>query len=265
MVSESRVGEVFILGASSWRILEITLFAAGQTGVDSRPLPGLSLKQAQAIIDASSGDPPLNHIRRLSLRHRWFVSDGYMEAAEYVSVQAEAAGLRDVRIEKFPSDGKIYYSTDKSLPAWNVKSAVLRMVSPAAKRLVSWEENPIVLASNSRSADVEAELIDVGEGVHASDYEGKQVRDKLVLASSPQEKGRIETVHRLAVLERGAAGVISYRSYYVDDFPDLITWDHLWTLELHGRQRSLSVSVRPSVKPSVALRQKSINSQFSNR
>jgi len=139
------------------------------------------------------------------------------------------------------------------------------MVSPAAKRLVSWEENPIVLASNSRSADVEAELIDVGEGVHASDYEGKQVRDKLVLASSPQEKGRIETVHRLAVLERGAAGVISYRSYYVDDFPDLITWDHLWTLELHGRQRSLSVSVRPSVKPSVALRQKSINSQFSNR
>ncbi len=199
------------------------------------PLPPLSPQQAQIIIDAASGDRALGHIRQLALHHRWFVSDGYLEAARYIGEQAGAAGLRDVTIERYPSDGDSYYSTDKSLPKWTVKSAVLRLVEPVSKHLVSWAENPIVLASNSRSAKVRAELVDVGEGVQASDYAGKEVRGKIVLASAPQSKGRIETVHRLAVLERGAAGVISYRSYHLDDFPDLVTWDHIWTLELQGK------------------------------
>ena len=197
--------------------------------------PGLTLEQIRAIVDTASGDRAWDHISQLTLHHRWFVSDGYFDAAEYVQAEAKAIGLQDVRVERFPSDGKIYYSTDKTLPKWTVQSAELSLVSPSKKHLVSFAENPIVLASNSRSGDVEAELIDVGEGVLASDYDGKDVRGKLVLASSPQAKGRIETVHRLAVLERGAVGVISYRSYYLDDFPDLITWDHIWTLELDGK------------------------------
>jgi hypothetical protein len=102
---------------------------------------------------------------------------------------------------------------------------------------------PTSLASNSRSAAVEAELIDVGEGVAASDYDGKDVAGKLVLASSPQGKGRIELVHRLAVLERGAAGVVSYRSYHLDDFPDLVTWDHIFTLEKNGRRSTFGFCV----------------------
>ncbi len=224
-------------------VVTVLVFIAGLDAGETPPLAGLSLKQAQAIIDAASGDRALRHIYQLALYHRWFVSDGYLDAAGYVRAQAEAVGLREARIERFPSDGKIYYSTDKSLPKWTVKSASLELVSPSSKHLVSWAENPIVLASNSRSADVEAELVDVGEGVQASDYQGKDVRGKLVLASSPQEKGRIETVHRLAVLERGAAGVISYRSYHLDDFPDLITWDHIWTLELNGKPSTFGFCV----------------------
>ncbi len=216
-------------------LLSVAVLLPGSAGSQTGAPPGLTLEQVRAIIDTASGDRALNHIRELTLHHRWFVSDGYFEAAEYARAQAEAIGLEDVRIERFPSDGKIYYSTDKTLPKWTVQSAELSLVSPARKHLVSFAESPIVLASNSRSADVEAELIDVGEGVLVSDYEGKDVRGKLVLASSPQGKGRIETVHRLAVLERGAVGVISYRSYYLDDFPDLIAWDHIWTLELDGK------------------------------
>ncbi len=143
--------------------------------------------------------------------------------------------MSQASIEKFPADGKIYYSTHKTFPRWNVKQAELAMVAPIRKHIVSWEEMPTSLASNSRPADVEAELIDVGEGIRPSDYEGKDVKGKLVLASSPQGKGRIELVHRLAVLDRGAAGVVSYRSYYLDDFPDLVTWDHIFTLEKDGR------------------------------
>ncbi len=199
------------------------------------PVPGLDIEKIKGIIDAASGTRALNHIRHLCLFHRWFVSEGYGEAARYVLAQAKKMGLDDAAVESFPSDGKIHYSTNRSLPQWSVRSAELSLVSPVKKHLVSWEENPIVLASNSRSADITAELIDVGEGTAPSDYEGKDVRGKLVLASSPQSGGRIELVHRMAVLDRGAAGVISYRSYYLDDFPDLVTWDHIWTLEKNGR------------------------------
>ncbi len=199
------------------------------------PPPGLTLEQIKAIIDTASGDRAWNHVSQLTLHHRWFVSDGYFDAAQYVEAKAKEIGLQDVRVERFPSDGKIFYSTDRTLPKWTVRSARLSLVSPVEKHLVSWAENPIVLASNSRTADVEAELVDVGEGVNPEDYEGKDVAGKLVLASSPQTKGRIETVHRLAVFERGALGVISYRSYYLDDFPDLITWDHIRTHEHNGK------------------------------
>jgi hypothetical protein len=216
-----------------------------QTGraSDRDVLPSLSSGQVQAIIDRASGERALDDIRRLSLIHRWFVSPGYDEAASYVLEKARKIGLTGVAMEKFPADGKTHYATSLSLPRWTVDRAELRMVAPEAKHLISWAEMPTALASNSRSAAVEAELIDVGEGVQASDYEGKDVTGKLVLASSPQGKGRIELVHRLAVLERGAAGVVSYRSYYLDDFPDLVTWDHIFTFEKNGRTSTFGFCV----------------------
>lgn len=227
--NRTRLGRLLIL------LIALTVSVRISRSQTDTPLPGLSPDQVKAIVDTASGERALNHIRHLTLHHRWFVSDGYFDAAQYVLENAKAIGLQDVRIERFPSDGEIYYSTDRTRPKWTVRSARLSLVSPVPKHLVSWEENPIVLASNSRSADVVAELVDAGEGVSASDYEGKDVKGKLVLASSPQAEGRIDAVHRLAVLERGAAGVISYRSYYLDDFPDLVTWDHIWTLDLDGR------------------------------
>ena len=70
------------------------------------------------------------------------------------------------------------------------------------------------VATNSRSADVTAELIDVGAGTAESDYQGKDVKGKIVLAS-----GNSRAVHALAVWKFGAAGVISYapqRPYFPD-------------------------------------------------
>jgi len=206
-------------------------------------VPGLTLDQIKSIIDTASGELALTHVRQLALHHRWFVSDGYHEAALYVQRKAVEYGLADIHIETFPADGKIFYSTDRSYPKWTVRSARLRLVSPTSKHLVSWAENPITLATYSRTADVTAELVDVGKGVKPSDYEGKNVKGKLVLASSPQGEGRIELVHRLAVLERGAAGVISYRGYNPDAFPELITWDHIFTHELNGVQSTFGFCV----------------------
>ena len=215
----------------------------GPAPEDPAVLPSLSSGRVRAIIDRASGERALNDIRRLSLLHRWFVSPGYDEAASYIMAEARKIGLEGVGLETFPSDGKACYAASLSVPRWSVESAELRMIAPEAKHIISWAEMPIALASNSRSAAVEAELVDVGEGVHPSDYDGKDVAGKLVLASSPQGKGRIDLVHRLAVLDRGAAGVVSYRSYYPDDFPDLVTWDHLYTLEKNGRTSTFGFCV----------------------
>ncbi len=219
----------------------------GGRAPDPNVLPSLSPAQVRAAIDRASGERALTDIRRLALLHRWFVSPGYDEAASYIMEEARKAGLDGVAIEKFPADGKVYYATSLSLPRWSVARAELRLVAPEPKHLVSWEEMPTSLASNSRSAAVEGELVDVGEGVQPSDYEGRDILGKFVLASSPQGKGRIDLVHRLAVLERGAAGVVSYRSYYPDDFPDLVTWDHINTLEKGGRKSSFGFCVSKRV------------------
>ena len=224
-------------------IISLCLLLGSGENASRHPLPALSLPQIQSIIDQASGERALNDIRHLSLIHRWFNSDGYDEAAAFIQKKAQEMGLSEVDVEKLPADGKISYSTHRTLPRWNVKEAELTMVSPRYKHLVSWDETPTVLASNSRPANIEAELIDVGEGVSPSDYEGKDVKGKLVLAASPQGKGRIDLVHRLAVLDRGAVGVISYRSYYLDDFPDLVTWDHIWGLEKNGKTSTFGFCV----------------------
>jgi len=61
------------------------------------------------------------------------------------------------------------------------------------------------LAEDSESADVFAELVDVGEGTKEADYAGKNVKGKIVLAEA--QPGAVQD---LAVGKFGAAGVLSY-------------------------------------------------------
>src|SRR5207253_567365 len=86
----------------------------------------------------------------------------------------------------------------------------------------------------SRDADVTAELVDVGRGTSTRDYDGKEVRGKLVLADGP-----LPTVHRLACEERGAAGFLSaypnQRTPWSGDDRDLIRWGHLSPYQLQNR------------------------------
>src|SRR4029077_746654 len=64
---------------------------------------------------------------------------------------------------------------------------------------------PIVLAEDSASGEAAAELVDVGAGTAEADYQGKDVRGRLVLAGA--QPG---AVYPLAVDRFGAAGIVSY-------------------------------------------------------
>ena len=92
--------------------------------------------------------------------------------------------------------------------------------------VADWATNPIRLADYSRSAEVQANLVDVGNGSRESDYAGKEVRGKIVLAD-----GVLARVQELAIGKFGAAGIVS-------DMPNqatawsgldrtLIRWGHL--------------------------------------
>ncbi|MGH9862489.1 MAG: M28 family peptidase, partial [Candidatus Acidiferrales bacterium] len=95
-----------------------------------------------------------------------------------------------------------------------------------ALRLASWEAMPITLAQDSESADVTADLVDVGNGTQESDYVGKDVRGKIVLAAAQPGP-----VARLAVERYGAAGIVSYaqnqRTAWWGENENLVRWGHL--------------------------------------
>ncbi len=97
-------------------------------------------------------------------------------------------------------------------------------------RIASWADQPITLAQDSVGGRAEAELVDVGAGTSAADYAGKAVRGKLVLTSSQPEAAA-----KLAVTERGAAGIVSWaqnqRSAWWGEDESLIRWGHLSTWE----------------------------------
>ena len=121
-------------------------------------------------------------------------------------------GLSDVKLEQFPADGRVFYGTQRSRPPWDAEFAELWELGEEAggklvprARLASWEAMPLTLAQDSESADVTAELLDVGGGTSEADYAGKDVRGKIVLTSAqPGEAAR------LAVERFGAAGLVSY-------------------------------------------------------
>lgn len=73
------------------------------------------------------------------------------------------------------------------------------------------------LAANSANGGVAADLVDVGVASRAEDYAGVDVKGRIVLGSACAG-----VLQRLAVFERGAAGVVSYSSLRPDDYPDQI-------------------------------------------
>ncbi|HKV39855.1 MAG TPA: DUF4910 domain-containing protein [Blastocatellia bacterium] len=197
--------------------------------VSSAPLGASSLlseREIHAIAGEVSGLMAKDTVIELSRDHRVQASSGYHKAAEYIAGKAKEYGLEQVQIEKFPADGKTAYYTLKSTPGWEAQMGQLQEVSPGNAKIADYAEMQVALADYAQSADVSAALLDVGEGDKPSDYEGRDVKDKIVLAGGP-----VATVHQLACDERGAAGIVSYQPNQVTgwsgDYADNVRWGHL--------------------------------------
>ena len=194
--------------------------------------PLLSPEIVAALDQELSGAAAKRNLEGITREHRVRGSRGFRAAAELVLDRAKAYGLSDAQILEFPADGKTFYGTQKSRLAWDADFAELwelRNDAGAWKpaiRLASWEAMPVSLAEDSESADVTSELIDVGNGTRESDYAGKDIAGKLVLAAA--QPGAVQ---KLAVDKFGAAGIVSYaqnqRSAWWGEDENLVRWGHL--------------------------------------
>ena len=185
------------------------------------------------VKDELSGETAKAYVQQITRFHRIQASTMYHEAAEYVKQQLLDIGLKDAKIEQFPSDGAIQYWTYTAPVGWEIKSAELKLIEPRQEILARYADTPTsvhTLSNATPPGGVTAELIDVGAGIKAKDYEGKNVRDKIVLAT-----GRARAVHEQAVYKRGAAGVITDTLAYemTDvresvDIPDAHSYQSIW-------------------------------------
>src|SRR5271169_3605441 len=196
-----------------------TLCAFGQQ-------PFLNVPQWTALRDESSGAAPYENLRYLTTLHLVPATPEFDQAAQFVLQRAREYGLADAHSEQFPIDGAKRYGLRRSYLAWKVEEARLWEVRPQHLLLGDWKTDPIHLADYSHTADVETELVDLGNGTGEADYNGKDVRGKIVLAD-----GVLARVQQLAVAQHGAAGIVS-------DMPNqttawsgmdttLVRWGHL--------------------------------------
>src|SRR5882724_10236899 len=159
------------------------------TEVRAQQPPLLPEKDVAALANEISGETAKRNLEGIVRFHRQRGSKGFHEAAELVAERLRAYGLSDVAILQFPADGKIFYGTQRSRPAWDAEVGELSEVRPGpppvcdkekiengkpvfnsdcvdlgAVKIGSYGAEPVVLAEDSESADVEMELADVGEG-----------------------------------------------------------------------------------------------------
>ena len=204
----------------------LPLLLAASTSALARRVPFWPddvLAQIQARVD---GAAVLEAVRVLGRHHRVQGSPGYRAAAEWLAGELRAAGLAEVEVLALPADGKTTYAHFPSYLGWEPGEARLEEIAPAPRVLAEFPALAVALADYSQDADVTAELVDVGAGAAAADYQGKEVRGRLVLAD-----GDPAVVHKQAVEQRGAAGILSdypnQKTAWSGLDPDLVRWGHL--------------------------------------
>jgi aminopeptidase YwaD len=89
---------------------------------------------------------------------------------------------------------------------WDAVKGELWEVAPTRQKLASYLDMAAMLSQGSTSCDVTAELVWVGLG-RREDFAGKDVKNKIVVT-----EGFVSSVHQIACMDSGAAGVISMYS-----------------------------------------------------
>ncbi|HEY3132197.1 MAG TPA: M28 family peptidase [Acidobacteriota bacterium] len=192
----------------SFSVVLLTLFFAATapaqwTHTDQAPY--LDYKTYRYLAGEISGDSAYEFDRYFTQFHRpRGGAEGLMRVAEYVAEQAKKFNLQDVRLIRQRANNS----------PWTARRGEVWMIEPELQLIASISQTPIHLSDNSRSADLETALVDVGSGAEDKDYENKNVGGKVALAY-----GNIPAVMEQAVWKRNAAGILYHPNPTAIDYP----------------------------------------------
>src|ERR1700694_4568571 len=88
-------------------------------------LPLIPDPQIAALSSELSGESAKRNLEGFSRLHRMRGSRDFRRAAEQILTELKKYGYEDAHIEQFPADGKVFYGTQRSRPAWNADFAEL--------------------------------------------------------------------------------------------------------------------------------------------
>jgi aminopeptidase-like protein len=185
-------------------------------------------KAAPYIIGELSGERAMDYIHKISRFHRirgGGPGSGYNQAVDFVVTELKQMGIKGIKVDRFPSNGFISYLGWRSPVGWRVKWAKLWLIKPKWELLADFSHQAVSLMPYSNRASDQAEVVYVGEGKSDQDYEGVEVKGKIVFAIG----GNGAVVHKKAVLERKALGVVVGPSHREDrlQYADLVEMSRL--------------------------------------
>lgn len=227
------------------RILSIVALLAasvvGLAGQEAEDRSVVNWADLKAIVNEASGERALHNVSEIvpfSMVRPHSEYEGTFRESVVLSQLAREAGFQNVQIEQFPAT-----------PTWFVTQADLWMVQPETQKLYDANSVHISIAGNSESGDITADLVDVGVGARAENYAGKDVTGKIVLGSASAG-----VLQRLAVFERGAAGVLSYNSLRPDSYPDNVLYATISANPPPGKPVGFAWEISPRVGRDLATR-----------
>lgn len=184
----------------------MSTFSVDSQGHAKGPEPGgyfIEKNLWKAFLNEYSAETAAKHIMTLSRFHRISgASPGYLEAAEYVADYMRSLEAFEVAIHKHIADGEKTHLQWRTMPGWDIQEAELWLEN-TGELITRFLDVPVSVFIYSNQADVTAEAVWVGKGEADRDYDGIDVKGKIVLAT-----GDGNSVHQKAVIERGALGVV---------------------------------------------------------
>lgn len=163
----------------------------------------------QLLANEVNGYAAFNNLRIIATYHRTLGSDQISELLERLKKKCEFYGIKDVKIHRVPvQTGYEYFwlqHFDGQVPT-RTRGAEVRLVKPFPKLITTTESAPSCLIQGSRAADLTAPVVYIGNGADPKNYEGKEIKGKIVLAGNAMP----EDVKEMAIHKYGAAGVLFF-------------------------------------------------------
>jgi hypothetical protein len=178
----------------------------------------------KVVVDTVSGIRAKEYVSSIASFHRIQASPGLHDAIMYLKGEIAKFPNIEVNLFEYPADGKTTISTWEAVYGWEAKTGTLSVIEPEEKLLADYTAEPISLIAHSTSTDIEGEVVYVGKGISAEDYERKDVKGKIILT-----EGMARYVHHVACGKYGAAGLLTYvPPSSKDEIASLRRYDAIW-------------------------------------